>query len=71
MTTKNLKRMLVVNRRLNPAMEPSPTLTDDEVSKEKLNDGWQDGFENNLDETTFKKLAPRLEKFKSILFFGS
>jgi hypothetical protein len=37
----------------------------DEVSKEKLNGGWQDGFENNLDEATFSNVKQRLEKFKS------
>jgi hypothetical protein len=37
----------------------------DEVSKEKLNSGWQDGFENNLDEKAYAKLEPRLETFKS------
>lgn len=37
----------------------------DEVSKEKLNAGWQEGFENNLEEKEFAKLKPRLEMFKS------
>ena len=37
----------------------------DEVSKEKLNTGWQDGFENNLDEQTFSKLNQRLIAFNS------
>lgn len=37
----------------------------DEVSKEKLNGGWDDGFKNNLDEASFSKLEQRLETFKS------
>ena len=37
----------------------------DEVSKEKLNGGWQDGFENNLDEKTYAGLKPRLDNFKT------
>lgn len=37
----------------------------DEVSKEKLNAGWQDGFEYNLDEKDFATLKARLETFKS------
>lgn len=37
----------------------------DEVSKEKLNAGWQDGFKNNLDEATFKNVKQRLQSFKT------
>lgn len=37
-----------------------------EVDKEKLTDGWRDGFKNNLDDATFKKLEPGLNKFNSL-----
>jgi len=38
----------------------------DEVSKEKLNTGWQDGFELNQDEAQMKKLKQRLNQFKAL-----
>ena len=34
-----------------------------EVSQEKLVKGWDRGFENNLDDATLAKLAPRLSAF--------
>lgn len=37
----------------------------DEVSQEKLNAGWHNGFKNNLDENAFAGLKQRLETFKS------
>ena len=37
-----------------------------EVEQEKLINGWQDGFKNNLDKASFEKLAPRLTKFNSL-----
>ena len=37
----------------------------DEVSKKKLTDGWNDGFENNQDEKQFKLLKSRLDTFNS------
>lgn len=36
----------------------------DEVSKDKLNNGWQEGFENNLDDNSFAQLKTRLHDFK-------
>ena len=35
----------------------------DEVEKEKLTSGWNDGFENNLSGEQFKALKPRLDQF--------
>ncbi|WP_246540299.1 chalcone isomerase family protein [sulfur-oxidizing endosymbiont of Gigantopelta aegis] len=40
-----------------------------EVSKEKLNNGWLDGFENNLSKDTYEQLQPRIKLFNS--FFTS
>ena len=37
-----------------------------EVEQEKLINGWRDGFQNNLDKSSFDKLAPRLTKFNSL-----
>lgn len=37
-----------------------------EVEQEKLINGWQEGFKNNLDKASFEKLAPRLTKFNSL-----
>lgn len=37
-----------------------------EVEQEKLINGWLDGFQNNLDKSSFDKLAPRLTKFNSL-----
>ena len=41
----------------------------DEVSKEKLVKGWNEGFENNNDAIQFDQLKSRLEKFNS--FFST
>ncbi len=38
----------------------------DEVSKEKLIKGWQEGFENNLDADAYRKLAARLQQFNAL-----
>ena len=38
----------------------------DEVSKEKLNSGWHDGFMLNQDEAQLTKLKQRLERFKGL-----
>ena len=37
-----------------------------EVERDKLVTGWQEGFENNLDTSSMKQLAPRLAKFNSL-----
>jgi hypothetical protein len=37
-----------------------------EVERDKLVTGWQEGFENNLDNTSLAKLAPRLAKFNQL-----
>lgn len=37
-----------------------------EVDKDKLTNGWREGFENNLDDTRFKQLEPALEQFNSL-----
>lgn len=38
----------------------------DEVAKEKLTDGWNDGFENNNTAEQFTTLKPRLGKFNAM-----
>ena len=38
----------------------------DEVSKEKLVNGWLEGFENNLSKEQFNALKPRIEKFNAM-----
>lgn len=38
----------------------------DEVSKKKLNAGWQDGFTLNQDDAQMAKLKERLEQFKTL-----
>lgn len=38
----------------------------DEVEKQKLTDGWTEGFENNLTQQEFLKLKPRLDNFNSL-----
>ena len=38
----------------------------DEVSKEKLVDGWNDGFEDNLSEEQYKKLESRIDLFNNL-----
>jgi len=38
----------------------------DEVSKEKLVDGWNDGFEDNLGDEQFKKLKSRINLFNGL-----
>ena len=38
----------------------------DEVSKEKLNSGWHDGFVLNQDDAQMAKLKQRLEQFKGL-----
>jgi len=38
----------------------------DEVSKEKLVDGWNDGFEDNLSDEQLEKLKPRIKLFNSL-----
>ena len=38
----------------------------DEVSKEKLVDGWNDGFEDNLSDEQFKKLKSRINLFNGL-----
>jgi len=37
----------------------------EEVEKEKLVDGWNEGFENNNDEATLTKLADRITQFNN------
>lgn len=37
----------------------------DEISKKKMTDGWTDGFKDNLDDDTFKKLQPQIKQFNS------
>ena len=37
-----------------------------EVSKDKLIDGWNEGFENNQDATTMAKLRDRLGQFNAL-----
>ena len=38
----------------------------DEVDKQKLIDGWLDGFENNHSSAEFEKLKPRLLQFNNL-----
>ncbi|MCG6886974.1 MAG: chalcone isomerase family protein [Proteobacteria bacterium] len=38
----------------------------DEVDKDKLTDGWREGFENNLDPARFKQLEPALNQFNGL-----
>ena len=38
----------------------------DAVEKEKLTDGWSEGFENNLTEKQLQSLKPRLDHFNSL-----
>ena len=38
----------------------------DEVSKEKLVDGWNDGFEANLSDEELKRLAARIVQFNNL-----
>ena len=38
----------------------------DEVSKEKLVNAWQEGFENNTEKAEFKELKDRLAKFNNM-----
>ena len=38
----------------------------DEVSKDKLISGWNDGFEGNLSETELNKLSSRITQFNSL-----
>ncbi|MDH5444507.1 MAG: chalcone isomerase family protein [Gammaproteobacteria bacterium] len=38
----------------------------DEVEKEKLTDGWNDGFENNLSDKDFASLKARLDAFNKL-----
>jgi len=38
----------------------------DEVSKDKLVDGWNDGFEDNLSDTQLKQLKSRIKLFNSL-----
>jgi len=38
----------------------------DEVSKEKLVDGWIDGFKNNHSRSEYEKLTPELERFNTL-----
>jgi len=38
----------------------------DEVSQEKLIDGWNEGFESNQNEETLTTLRPRLEQFNQL-----
>ena len=38
----------------------------DEVGKEKLIDGWNDGFTGNLTSDQLKALAPRIKKFNEL-----
>jgi len=38
----------------------------DEVSREKLVDAWNDGFEENLSDDDLKKLQPQIDKFNAM-----
>lgn len=38
----------------------------DEVSKEKLVDGWNDGFEDNLSSEQFNKLKSKIKQFNAL-----
>lgn len=38
----------------------------DEISKQKLTDGWSDGFRNNQDESAFDALQTRLRAFNDM-----
>lgn len=38
----------------------------EEVSKDKLTDGWREGLENNLDEARFQQLEPALKRFNAL-----
>ena len=38
----------------------------DEVSKEKLVDGWNDGFEDNLSSEQFEKLSSKIKQFNAL-----
>ncbi len=38
----------------------------DEVGKEKLIDGWNDGFEGNLNPDQLKALSPRIKQFNEL-----
>ncbi len=37
-----------------------------EIDKEKLINGWHEGFENNLDNKQFEALKPRLQQFNNL-----
>jgi len=37
----------------------------DKIEKEKMTNGWTDGFEDNLSETQFAALKPSIDKFNS------
>jgi len=37
-----------------------------EVERDKMVNGWQEGFENNLDSASLEQLAPRLAKFNQL-----
>ena len=37
-----------------------------EVEREKLVNGWQEGFEKNLDSDSFKQVSPRLAQFNQL-----
>lgn len=37
-----------------------------EVSREKMVNGWNEGFENNLSEADFKQLKPRIDQFNNL-----
>jgi hypothetical protein len=36
------------------------------VSQEQMQDGWKDGFSDNLDAKTYRALEPRLKQFNSL-----
>ncbi len=36
------------------------------VGKEKLADGWEEGFEANLDEARMERLRPQIDRFKAL-----
>lgn len=38
----------------------------DEVSKEKLVNGWLEGFESNLSKQTYQQLKPRIDQFNQL-----
>lgn len=38
----------------------------DEVSQDKITDGWTEGFRANLGDATYDELAPRLEHFNGL-----